>query len=100
MLYRRSNNLALAPLSWHGGALLSPEEAQKTEKNPAFVPELVAKWFAVPMDHDDRQLAKEVRAVGKMQENPVRSIKGFTILTTTDCNARCFYCYEKVTGHR
>ena len=76
-------------------ALLSPEEAQKTEKNPASVPELVAKWFAVPMDHDDRQLAKEVRAVGKMLENPVRTIKGFTILTTTDCNARCFYCYEQ-----
>ena len=76
-------------------ALLSPEEARKMDKNPASVPELIAKWFAVPMDHDDRQLAKEVRAVGKMLENPVRSIKGFTILTTTDCNACCFYCYEK-----
>ena len=75
--------------------LLSPEEARKMEENPASTPELVAKWFAVPMDHDDRLLAQEVRAVGKMLENPVRSIKGFTILTTTDCNARCFYCYEK-----
>ena len=75
--------------------LLSPEEAAMMQKNPASVPELVSKWFAVPQSHDDRKLAQEVRAVGKMLQNPVRGIKSFTILTTTDCNARCFYCYEK-----
>lgn len=63
--------------------------------NPASVPELVAKWFAVPQSHDDRNLAREVRAVGKMLEKRARGFTGYTILTTTDCNARCFYCYEK-----
>lgn len=76
-------------------ALLSQEEAQRMDSNPASVPELVAKWFAVPIDHDDRKLAQEVRAVGKMLEKPPKGITGYTILTTTDCNARCFYCYEK-----
>lgn len=76
-------------------AFLSLEEAKKMAENPASVPELVAKWFAVPMDHDDRKLAQEVRAVGKMLEKRPKGITGYTILTTTDCNARCFYCYEK-----
>ena len=74
---------------------LDAEEARKMADNPASIPELVSHWFAVPLDHDDRRLALEVRAVGKMLQNPVKGIKSFTILTTTDCNARCFYCYEK-----
>ena len=76
-------------------ALLSPEEAKKMAEDPVSVPELVAKWFAVPIDHDDRNLAQEVRAVGKMLEKSLKGITSYTILTTTDCNARCFYCYEK-----
>ena len=75
--------------------LLTPEEAQRMADNPVAVPELVAKWFAVPQNHDDRKLAREVRAVGKMLEKRPKGITSFTILTTTDCNARCFYCYEK-----
>ena len=76
-------------------ALLSSEEARKVTDNPASVPELVSRWFAVPLNHDDRKLAREVRAVGRMLEKRPEGITGFTILTTTDCNARCFYCYEK-----
>lgn len=75
--------------------LLSPEEAQAMQENMAAVPELVAKWFSVPLPFDDRNLAREVRAVGKMLEKRPKGITGYTILTTTDCNARCFYCYEK-----
>ena len=75
--------------------LLSLEEAQRMADNPVSVPELIAKWFAVPQNHDDRKLAREVRAVGKMLEKRPKGITNFTILTTTDCNARCFYCYEK-----
>lgn len=75
--------------------LLTPEEALKMTENPVFVPELVSKWFAVPQEHDDRKLAREVRAVGRMLEKKPMGITGYTIFTTTDCNARCFYCYEK-----
>lgn len=74
---------------------LDAEETRKMVDNPASIPGLVSYWFAVPIDHDDRRLALEVRAVGKMLQNPAKGIKSFTILTTTDCNARCFYCYEK-----
>lgn len=75
--------------------LLSPEEALSMQENPVSVPGLIAKWFAVPLNHDDRKLAREVRAVGKMLEKKPKGIRSFTIFTTTDCNARCFYCYEK-----
>lgn len=75
--------------------LLSPEEGQMLEGNPSSIPELISKWFVVPLDHDDRKLAKEVRAVGKMLEKKHKGISDYTILTTTDCNAHCFYCYEK-----
>lgn len=75
--------------------LLSPEEMRKMDDDLVTVPELVTKWFAVPVDHDDRKLAQEVRAVGIMLEKRPKGITSYTILTTTDCNARCFYCYEK-----
>ena len=75
--------------------LLSADEARNMEADPASVPELVSKWFAVPVGHDDRKLVRQVRAIGKAMEKPSKSIKSYTILTTTDCNARCFYCYEK-----
>lgn len=75
--------------------LLTQEEARTMEEDTAAVPELVAKWFAVPLSFDDRNLAREVRAVGRMLEKRPKGITGYTILTTTDCNARCFYCYEK-----
>ena len=75
--------------------LLTPEEALRMKDDPVSVPELVARWFAVPQSHDDRKLAREVKAVGKMLEKRPKGITNFTILTTTDCNARCFYCYEK-----
>lgn len=75
--------------------LLDPDEVKKFEKDPSAVPGLVEGWFVVPESHDDRKLAREVRAVGKMLSKPAKGISGYTILTTTDCNARCFYCYEK-----
>lgn len=74
---------------------LSTEEVHKMEMNPSYIPGFVSKWFAVPLDYDDRRLAREVRSVGKMLEKRPKGITNFTILTTTDCNARCFYCYEK-----
>lgn len=75
--------------------LLDPDEADRLERDPKSVPELMEGWFVVPDSLDDRKLAREVRAVGRMLAKPVRGLSGYTILTTTDCNARCFYCYER-----
>lgn len=59
--------------------------------------ELVAKWFLVPNDFNDLQLAEQVENMMKLTNKLYKSNKysTFTILTTTDCNARCFYCVER-----
>ena len=74
--------------------LLSPEETMRVSD----LPELVDDWFLVPVQHDDRKLCRQIRQAAQLLQDPVRSITEYTILPTTDCNARCFYCYEKGTA--
>ncbi len=58
---------------------------------------LYDNYFIVPQNNDDKGLCLNLRSIARELrevENEGRII-GYTILTTTDCNARCFYCYEK-----
>ena len=75
--------------------LLDPEEAGRLADSPASVPGLKEDWFVVPLEHDDRELAREIRQVYRMLHNGGKKTDSYTILSTSDCNARCFYCYEK-----
>ena len=59
--------------------------------------ELIDNWFLVPEGHDDQKLCEQIRKTGQLFQPPQKSITGYTLLTTTGCNARCFYCYEKGT---
>lgn len=57
---------------------------------------LISSWFLVPVDNDDVLLSNQVN---KLMRSIVDSIKhppitNFTIFPTTDCDARCFYCFE------
>lgn len=74
--------------------LLTHEEAETYKTTPTALPQLVEEWFLVPQSHDDRLLSRQIRDVAKMLEKKMGAITNYTILTTTDCNARCFYCYE------
>lgn len=74
--------------------LLTPEEAETYRTSPTTLPQLVEQWFLVPESHDDRLLSRQIRDVARMLEKKTGAITSYTILTTTDCNARCFYCYE------
>lgn len=74
--------------------LLTPEEAEVYKTNPASLQELIGLWFLVPLSHDDCLLSRQIRDVAKMLEIKSGAITSYTIMTTTDCNARCFYCYE------
>lgn len=58
------------------------------------LPELYEKWFLVPEEMDDMSWADQVRFVRRTVRKKAKNITGYTIFTTTDCNARCFYCYE------
>lgn len=55
---------------------------------------LVRKWFFVSSKTDEIELVTNVRSLLHLTYEKVRS-KNITILPTTDCNARCFYCFEK-----
>lgn len=52
------------------------------------------KWFVVPENTQEKKLADTVRWYLKTTKKPAKGINGYIIYTTTDCNARCFYCFE------
>ena len=58
---------------------------------------LIDLWFLVPEEHDDHKLCQQIRQMAQLFKPSAKYITGYTILTTTGCNARCFYCYEKGT---
>ncbi len=77
--------------------LLSEEEKAFLDRLPAELEpeyeELVEKHFLVPLSYDERKTVKQLRQLLSVM-NQKKGITGYTILPTTYCNARCFYCYE------
>ena len=73
--------------------LLMPDEAADITAQQ----ELIDRWFLVPQDYDDRKACREIRQMAALLKSADQSITQYTILTTTGCNARCFYCFEKGT---
>ncbi len=55
--------------------------------------ELVELLFLVEENFNEKQTADSLRNISK-NFTPVKHITTFTILPTTSCNARCFYCFE------
>lgn len=56
--------------------------------------ELIRHWFLVPASFDERNYTDQIRTVLLELNRRSPDKTKFTIFTTTDCNARCFYCYE------
>lgn len=71
--------------------LLSPKEMKCLEENE----ELISKWFLVPKGQDDNALADTLHDIAANLLKRTDYINHYTIFTTTDCNARCYYCYEQ-----
>lgn len=55
--------------------------------------ELIARHFLVPEGFDENRSVQQLRELIKKLE-PAKRVSGFTILPTTECNARCYYCFE------
>lgn len=82
--------------------LLNKEEAAFVEKLPCFPKEcacaLINDYFLVPVSYNEKELVDGLRALIN-KAFPSKGINNYTILTTTNCNARCFYCYENNYKH-
>ena len=54
-------------------------------------------YFLVEESFDEHQFVRDIRSKNKppIDDYFLKTISEYTILTTTSCNARCFYCYEQ-----
>ena len=62
--------------------------------------ELAEHRFTVPADLDEHALCAQMRGtLSFYRDAHFNGYRQFTVLTTTDCNARCFYCYQRGCEH-
>ena len=73
-----------------GELLLLRDDIDKTKVED----DLIRSRFLVPEETDECRFADDFRSFLKLINPDKKNKTTFTILTTTDCNARCFYCYE------
>ncbi len=78
--------------------LLDSEEADMLKQFHGCVPEQMKdyalKRILVPADADEMTYCDQLRRIVSLSAPKEDAITSYTIFTTTDCNARCFYCYE------
>lgn len=81
--------------------LLTKAEAAMIDMLPAGFTEahqaLADLWFIVPAESDDMALSDSLKAVVMALDSQPKPLTSYMIFTTTDCNARCFYCFEAGT---
>ena len=70
--------------------LLDKEEFGNATENDY----LRQQWFVVPEECNEKAYVDLVKEFLKARKPNFEEITGYTIFTTTDCNARCFYCFE------
>ncbi len=62
-------------------------------KPAEIIRELIADHFLVPESFDEYSSVKQLRRILQSRETG-DAVNHYVILTTTFCNAHCFYCYE------
>lgn len=79
--------------------LLNAEEAESLDHLPngftEDMTELVDGFYLVPEGYDEMSTVDDLRLFLRKLLAP-KGVSNYEIFTTTDCNARCFYCYQSV----
>lgn len=61
---------------------------------------LVRHWFLVKENLDEFQMVSHIKKLMRsLSKHQKKGYKTIEIITTTNCNARCYYCYEKGFQH-
>ena len=74
--------------------LLTEEEY----RNPTSLEYLWDRWFVVPAETREMELVDFCRLVLRAHQKKEKNITRYIIYTTTECNARCFYCFQHGTA--
>lgn len=81
--------------------VLEKKEAGIIDQLPVkYVPslyQLVQRHFLVPVDYDEFEQVSKMKLILRRYDEAKQdsSITKYTILPTTACNARCYYCFEQ-----
>lgn len=59
------------------------------------IAELKELWFVVSCDFEDKKFCIQIKELYKLFDQKEININSYTIFTTTDCNAHCYYCFER-----
>ena len=82
--------------------LISNNEVSIIESLPSFSTEemvsLIESFFLVPVDYNEATTVDKLRVLMKKLFIP-KGINDYTVFTSTNCNARCFYCYQSDYPH-
>ena len=70
-----------------------PETIVDGAKSNRLLQTLIQNWYYVPEDFDEEKMRNQFLQTLQLFQPP-KILNDYIIFTTTDCNARCFYCYE------
>ena len=99
-IYKKSNNNWVIYNTFSGSIILIDDESKKKfdnlednniKNNSKFIDDLIKQGILIDNEHDEKKLIDASRARRTFGEKAAY----LRILTTTACNARCSYCYEK-----
>ncbi len=81
---------------------LSVQETNMLKSLPAkyssWMDELIEHHYLVKEDNDDKKTVDNLRNMWRTLCS-AKEINSYVVLPTTNCNARCFYCYEDCVAH-
>lgn len=75
---------------------LKHKEAQSKYINKSIIEQLIKLWFIVPDNFDEVKVFDQLKDIYLEihNANTNKNFNNYTILPTTNCNARCYYCFE------